>query len=171
MIEEPYFFEIPVYRCNRQEYTEDLEERKAKLFHGLPSSMIESTANREILNFHYSNIWKPYDYNEIIGYIGLYVLGSQIRGHYYFIKGQVRKNRVNKRFEQRGKAFEHTIHRDRSNEQIFEEIIQKLKKINNVKPFAGRHIDLQAFLIVGVFLDWRALLDKLNSFDNPRIKY
>jgi len=123
-----------------------------------------------MINYFNSSIWYSWKYNEIIGWICLKVMGSQIRGDYYFIvKKRIGKGIKKKRFINLGKAFEYFLSNNLSSTEIFKEIISKLELLNkNERPFKNRYIDLETFKTIGKFVDWKLLVNTINSFDYPK---
>lgn len=62
-----------------------------------------------------------------------------------------------------------TCPKNLSSSEIFQEIVKELERLNkNEMPFRNRHIDLKSFKIIGEFVDWKLLVDKLNSFKYPK---
>ncbi len=116
-----------------------------------------------------------YDYNEIIGWLKLYVLGNQIRGEYHFevdsgdrhrTKKRINKGIRKKQFENFGKAFEISIDKNENSKQIFSRIIEKIEHLMQKEvPFKGRVINTTKFEKIGEFVDWERLLIKLNPFN------
>jgi hypothetical protein len=94
-----YFFDVPVYRLEETTYYAKMNEYINQVL--FPPSVPHSDRLREIekqnpeanvairehLRQSYGGGWR---YNEIVGYIRLHFLGSQIRGEYF----GVRKKRI-----------------------------------------------------------------------------
>ena len=124
---------------------------------------------QNMINYFHSTIWYPWKYNEIIGWLCLYILGTQFRGEYYFTtSNRIGKGIRKKKFKYSGKAFEHSLTRTTSSNEIFEEILRVLERVNkNEIPFKNRYFDLRTFKTIGKFVNWKNLIDKLNSFKYP----
>lgn len=161
-----YFLDVPVYRlseeqyyCDRHKYVENViypEGSPRNDFFRVqeiadPSSKV---AVRECLNNSYGGCWR---FNEIIGYIRLYFLGSQIRGEYY----GVRKKRI---IRTRRKILEYQTHKlapeievpyPCTSLEIFNIIQDYLRSCGKELP--GRYIDINTILIIGEHVDWFAL--------------
>jgi hypothetical protein len=104
-------------------------------------------------------IWSPWYFNQIIGWLRLYVFGTSIKGEYYFIDAKrISKFVKYKRFLYRDKAFELNLSNSESSTDIYESIRDRIKRLNSEKPFKGRYIDLEKFGNVGPYLNWRAIL-------------
>lgn len=88
---EPIFFEIPIYRCSRDKHTTEMEELENKV---VPKTMQEPypQSYQNMKNHFDKAMWYPWQYNEIIGYLNLYILGSQFRADEWFVT----KQRINK---------------------------------------------------------------------------
>jgi hypothetical protein len=166
---EPYYFEIPIYRCNQDTHIKEMKANEAEFtVEEYKESAPKSYQN--LINIFHRAIGYPWKYNEVIGWICLYIMGNQIRGDYYFISARrIGKGIRKKRFNYCGKAFEHYLPKNLSSSEIFQEIVKELERLNkNEKPFRNRHIDLKSFKIIGEFVDWKLLVDKLNSFKYPK---
>ena len=115
---------------------------------------------------HYNaSIWYSWKYNEIIGYLNLYILGSQFRADVWMVKKcRHYAGITKKKFLYCGKAFEKQIPRGYTSSEIFKFMIDQLLYINS-KDYKRRHFDLRAFKAAGRFIDWNGLIEKLNQFD------
>lgn len=165
---DPYYFEIPVYRCDLETHTKEMKV-KEEGFEIDEYKLTAPESYRNLLNHFHRVIWYPWKYNEIIGWVCLYILGNQIRADYYFITSQrIGKGIRKKKFVHSGKAFEHSLERRLSSNEILKEILIKLDGLNKEAPFKNRYIDIESFKIIGEFLAWEKLVDKLNSFKYPK---
>lgn len=173
---ESYFLDIPIYRCSVEKYFIELDQLKSKIDSSLESQKktlpdydYEDLANRLFQLKVY-----PYEYNEIIGWIKLYVLGTQLRGEYFFevssshphsIKKRINKGVRKKRFELFGKAFELSIRKEMNSEDVFTLLCERLERLNrNEIPFLNRHLDLSNLYAIGPHLNWLNLMEKLDPF-------
>ncbi|WP_353402076.1 hypothetical protein [Pseudophaeobacter arcticus] len=82
---EKYFFDLPVYRLTKSKYYKWRDETQIRpheenwlSVRGRPMPQESKNA----LDQHVYEKYGPWEFNEIIGYIRLYFLGSQIRGDY-----------------------------------------------------------------------------------------
>jgi hypothetical protein len=142
-----YFFDIPVYRIPMDQYN---RERDA---------YIEAKANQnEVIRNH---LWHTYggcwQYNEIIGYIRLYFLGSQVRGEYF---GVNKKSIV----RTRTRTFEHLSHKLAPEVEISHPITRAsvLAAVRQYledckKELPRRHIDTEQFEVIAKHINWREL--------------
>lgn len=164
-----YFYDIPVYRLSSEKYYEELKAYKNKHLHDgrneddkkLKEQFYEKYPEKKA-NFEehiFKNFGGQWEYNEIIGYIKLYSVGNQIRGEYF----QIDKKRITKT---RKKVFEWkcdklvpeiSFYRSETNEEIFNNICKYLNDCE--KELNNRYIDLDNFLKIGKYLDWKKLLN------------
>jgi len=152
---EPIFFEIPIYRCSRKVHSIEMKKEEQKW------------ASPE--NFHRFR-WYAWKYNEIVGYLNLFIFGSQFRIDIWFIdKKRINKGIIRKNFKFLGKESEIGIPKNKSSNEIFEFIIENLVKLNR-SNFKKYHFDLKTFNVIGQFVDWVELATKLNSFSYPEYR-
>jgi len=172
---ENHFFELPIYRCSKEKYSKELDELRKKFDLSVPylkGQEKETEETKTDLFCHYSH---GYAYNEVIGWIQLYVLGNQIRGKYYFevnpydkrtIKKRLNKCIRKKQFECIGKAFEFSVYENDSSDEIYLKIINQINYLAEGKPFKGRVIDISKLEKISTFVDWKRLLKDLNPYNN-----
>jgi len=159
---------LPVYRLSRDKYYKERAmyvegvmyrghkehvEVKKKFHAKYPELKVQF---EDYLNNKYGGCW---DFNEIVGFINLHFLGSQIRGEYFSVKAK-RITRTRK------KIFEYSTFKlapeldvglDSSNQEIFNVVIKYIADCYKELP-KGRFINDRQFKTLGPFLDWRALL-------------
>jgi hypothetical protein len=165
---EPYYFEIPIYRCNQDTHTKEMESQ-LKEYTNEEIKEVAPESYQHWINYFHRSMWYPWKFNEAIGWICLYIFGSQIRGDYFLITSKrIGKGTRNKRFKFYGKAFEHSLPRNLSSSEIYQEITIALNMLKKNRPFKNRYLDLSSFETIGQFVDWVSLVDKLNSFKYPR---
>ncbi|NOQ71768.1 MAG: hypothetical protein GQ574_07200 [Crocinitomix sp.] len=173
---ESYFLDIPIYRCSEKKYLQELDKLRSNIHTSLepqrksvPEYNLDDIENRLFENKSY-----PYEYNEIIGWIKLYVLGTQLRGEYFFevssskshsIKTRINKGVRKKRFELFGKAFELSIRKEMNSHEIFTSLCERLVRLNlNERPFINRHLDLANLMAIGPHLNWISLMNNLDPY-------
>lgn len=171
---ENYFFELPIYRCSKEKHDEEMEHLRRKINMEVPDVKGYEKENEETKKYLFHRQSYNYNYNEVIGWLKLYVLGNQIRGEYHFevdsndkrrTKKRINKGIRKKQFEYFGKAFEHSFYKNESSGQIYSRIIEEIEYLmKNETPFKGRVIDNTKFMQIGKFVDWKRLLVELNPF-------
>jgi hypothetical protein len=109
---------------------------------------------RDHLQKVYGGCWR---YNEIVGYIRLHFLGSQVRGEYFGVacKRMVRTRRRVLQYKGWKLAPEVEVQFPVSNKKILAAIRQYLQDCGNELP--GRYIDTEMFEAVAGHINWKAL--------------
>ncbi|SFU41167.1 hypothetical protein SAMN04488527_10291 [Aliiroseovarius crassostreae] len=103
----------------------------------------------------------PWQFNEIIGYIRLHFLGTQIRGEYF--SAEKKRNPVSRKkvftFRTHKLAPEHTLWKtgDLTNQEIWEAICEYVSDCQR-ELMKGRYIDDSVLRELGPFIDWRSFL-------------
>lgn len=163
-----YFYDVQVYRLSRERYYRDMDEYiKKHMYSGIPSHIKmmedfyrkEPTRKREAedrLRKSYGGAW---EYNEIIGYIRLYFLGTQIRGEYWGVNSKrvVRTRKKILEFKTWKLASEIDLHREPDSFSIFSKIMEYLGKCQ--KELKGRYIGTDNFKAIGPYVDWKSLYE------------
>ena len=173
-----YFFEIPIYRCTKNEHQNNLKTLRKKIEEDCKKN---KKFGDDIFNDCVETIFQfltySYSYNEVIGWINLYIEGSQIRGDYFF-ECQKRSSYPKKRYNKgiRTKQFNFfgeiiqlnfNLNRD-SNEDIFNKLLSALKDLNlKHKILNKRVLDLEKIENVGPHINWRKLIFELNPYNQP----
>ncbi len=158
-MKDSIFFEIPIYRCSREKYSKEVEIDYQKF-----ADKCYKLEEKDMKDFYYKTIWNPWKYNDIIGYLNLYILGNQFRADLWKVeKERYYKGITKKQFKYFDKSLQVSIPRDLSSEEILEFIKTKLVDLNK-KEFKNRYFDLEAFIAIADFVNWKELVEKLNSY-------
>lgn len=166
---EPIFFEIPIYRCSLSSHSTYMIKEEQKFAPNENKEKFPSSYNSAYNHFH-KELWYAWKYNEIVGYLNLYIMGSQLRGDVWFINNQrINKGIIKKKFRLLGKSFEKQIPRSKSSSEIFEFIIDTLTSHNKL-DYKKYHFDLKTIRVIGQFVDWVELTQKLNSYNYPEYR-
>ena len=161
-----YFFDLPVYRLPRDKYYED---RNAYIENALffPGSSDEAylrqrdkadphrnDAHRDHLERSYGGCW---EFNEIIGYIRLHFLGSQVRGEYFAVAKQriVRTRTKTLEYRTWKLAPEIDIEPPFGTAEVLSAIRQYIDDCKDEVP--KRYIDTSIFDTLAPHVDWGAL--------------
>lgn len=166
-------FEIPIYRCSFEQFNLEKEERKNQLKTELNSVKKEfpDKFDKYIDSLLYINSYS-YKYNEIIGWVNIFIDGNQICGECYFERELKNRNNIKKRFSKcirkkrfgliMGKAFpEITITRTSNNFENSKKLIERLERMNRNNDYLkNRFIDLTKLKNIIEFIDWRTLILK-----------
>ena len=163
-----YFYDIAVYRLEEEKYYRELKEYKNAHLFGSNENEIklkkefyekypEQKNNFE--EYLFKKFGGQWEFNEVVAYIKLYTVGNQIRGEYF----QIDKKRI---YKTRDKTFEWksdklvpelSFYKNQTNEEIFMNICKYLN--NCEKELKNRYLDLDNFLKVGKYIDWKSLLN------------
>lgn len=166
MVFDNYFMLIPVYRLPEDKYysqmNEDFERQISKSWGDSfrqENPRLEDNWKRH----HRSAYGGDWEFNEIIGYIKLFFMGSQVRGEYWSTKPR-RKVRTRK------KEFEFKAHKlaaeseiwDKTSEGILSAIEEYLARCQ--KELGSRHVDLREFESLKNHVDWVSVHKTKNIF-------
>lgn len=163
-----FFFDIPVYRLSEKKYylEQDTNSRKIYKYFYLKSEIrIPTISHEQFLELPTSrpDMWR---YNEIIGYIRLYILGHEIRGEYY-------QHKALKIYKTRKKHFIYKTHKlaaeisilHQNDMQIYELVLKYLQKCE--LELKKRYIDIEHFKEIGQYVQWNLMIqtyrDRLNT--------
>lgn len=166
---EPIFFKIPIYRCTKETHTKYMEKERNKFI--LIEDKEESPISYQngIVLFQ-DEKWYPWKYNERIGYLNLFIFGTQLRADTWFIaKKRINKGIIKKKFILVAKSFEKEIPLNKNSDDVFKFILNTLITYNKTK-FKKFHFDLSTFKVTGKFVNWIELTKKLNSFNYPKFR-
>ena len=156
------FFDIPVYRLSCAKYE---AEREASIPKEV-DDMEEAPEAWKRLRAHYREKYGgSWQFNEIIGFIRLHVLGTQIRGEWWRVTSKRVTRTRTKHFEFRDWKItdEEDIPQRSTNAEIYALIIKYLKRAQNEKHIKRFHLDTSIFERIGPHVDWNALLKKPNE--------
>jgi hypothetical protein len=161
-----YFFDLPVYRLPRDKYYEARnkyienalfragspdEEYLRQLDKADPS---RNVAFRDHLQRSYGGCW---EFNEIIGYIRLHFLGSQVRGAYFAVAKQRIMRTRTKTLEYRTwkLAPEIDIEHPFGKIEVLSAVHQYIDDCK--RELSNRYIDTSKFDTLAPHIDWEAL--------------
>lgn len=163
---DAFFFEIPIYRCTFEKHSEDMEKKYQEF--ASKCYMID----KKDIDYFFSqlNICYPWKYNEIIGYLNLYILGNQLRIDYWKVnKKRYNKGITLKKYKFVGKALEAVIPEKLNSIEIMNFINTELLNLSNAE-FKKYHFDLETFTNISNFVNWKELIIKLNRMTTSELK-
>jgi hypothetical protein len=156
---ERFFLEIPIYRCPVEKHTKELERKKQQFIEPLLKTKDiapESYNNAEV--WWSESKWYPWKFNEIIGWLRLFVFSSQIRGQLWYSRAR----RINPRSKNTiyciGNVFEHAFTQGQSDSEISSELMAELTLFQKRKSMKGRFLDLDCYLSIESSVNWHKLL-------------
>lgn len=160
---EKHLFEIGIYNQSFEQFHASIEKKVQRYMDDFPGrgGITREQAPKvfdEIKN-RASGRYPQWRYNQIIGWLQIYVLGSQVRGEYWFTE----KKRIpfivqNPALVYQGKAFELSFYPEDSSNDIFAGVCARIDMMNKERPFKGRFIDTESFHNTGPAVNWRHLL-------------
>ena len=107
------------------------------------------------------NLWYSWKYNDIIGWIRLFVCSRQVRGDYWWVKSYRMIKRGKKESRFCGKAFESEEINTEDSSQIFDILCGLVNQLSKERPFKGKYIDTELILTLGPYINWRELIDSV----------
>ena len=157
------FYDIPVYRVSRDRYYADRERfveetmyppgthqaEMAKDFHSRnPDARVLYADHLQRI---YGGCW---EFNEIIGYIRLHFLGSQVRGEYFGVstKRVVRTRKKMLEWKTWKLAPEIDLPHPSSDGEIFQALMRYV--LDCKKELKGRYVDTELFERLGPYVRW-----------------
>ena len=161
------FLDIPVYRLPEDDY---YAERNAYADAGMTKHPLSttpaspSTAPRlspqdaAMLDHLFQSYGGPWRYNEIIGYLRLHFLGSQVRAEHWRVQRKriVRTRRKVFDFDHWKLAPETELPVDGTSEEIFAAVMEHVQDCK--AELKGRYVDTSTLETLGPYIDWRGLL-------------
>jgi hypothetical protein len=161
-----YFFDIPVYRLAEDEYyraraafaDEVMTRNPLPTTPPKPSEALTLSQQDAAFLAHlcdsYGGSWQ---YNEIIGYLRLHLLGTQIRAEYWRVAAKriVRTRRKLIEFRHWKAVPEDELPLEGTNAEIYQAVLNHVAQCKHeLKPL---HVDSNMLEAVGPYIDWRAL--------------
>ena len=159
-------YDLPVYRLKQDVYYKDREDWLEK---HLPDSefMREYYAKNPERRIHAKQhaddaSWGPWDFNEIIGYVRLHIVGTQIRGEYWCheAKRYTRTRRKIFKWQSNKLVTEMNLPVASTNRAIGMVIDDYIEACSQELP--GRYIDSARFEAISPHMNWKSLIRQAN---------
>jgi hypothetical protein len=161
-----YFLDLPVYRITEDRYYSDRAAFVDRILFPPDASYSEQrradekknpgslAGIRDDFERAYGGCWR---YNEIIGYIRLHFLGSQVRGEYYGVNRRriVRTRTRQLEYRTWKLAPEVDVPRDATDSDIFAAVREYVEDCRT--EVKGRFIDDSQLTTLGPYINWREL--------------
>lgn len=171
-MEDHYIFDVPVYLCRRDEYEHDMSKKekehfqdlyKLRQFCDIYDDMSREDTEREKHSAR-SSLGGPWYFNQIVGWIRLYADVNYIGGHIWWVSAnQLRRRMKYKTFYQNtfGNIFSTSaLGENADSETIYCETLRAIKDYwVDSHLLKNRFVDLELFVNIGPFINWRKLLD------------
>lgn len=157
-----YFFDIPVYRLARNEY-----EARQEAY--IQSMMFETkNPDRKMMmrDLHWTFYGGSWQFSEIIGYIRLHFLGTQIRGEWWRVDAKRVTRTRTKIFRYSGwkVVSEQEIPKGSTSKEIYRLILLYLQRAQKDRRLKRFYVDTSVFERIGPLVDWDAASKALNCF-------
>ncbi|OYW61691.1 MAG: hypothetical protein B7Z31_02400 [Rhodobacterales bacterium 12-65-15] len=157
-----YFYDLPVYRLGKDDYYKALDALIETQVQNLRTIPGYEPAKSQIdwMKQHQYERFGPWNFNEVIGYIRLYLLGSQIRGEYFSAEKKRNSLGRTKVFVWRSFKLAAEVDIDRfvpATNQLIWGSIQKYVERCRKELKRGRVIDDSLLQTVGPHVDWLAV--------------
>jgi hypothetical protein len=165
---ETFIFDIPIYRVDEASYYTDRDSYVDECLHEHPELSrsereVWYDANPELRirdsDYHQRQYGGPWRFNDVIGYLRLYLNGYQVRGQLWYVDvKRISRNPRHKRLFCKNSSFgvPVDISPDSSNRDIFDHIMQY---VDSVRPrLKNRVMDVALFETVGPHIDWKSLI-------------
>ena len=161
-----YVFDIPIYRCTQEKYYQQLEAETEKQTdqcceaQGLARALCPSTV--EGIQQHtfdrFGGLWA---FNQVIGWLRLFVEGRGIGGHLWMAKGRQFRRRMP------GKTFRLTtpsnvlatyLPPNCTSAEVYKHVLSHIEDFAKRDSFRRRFVDLSVFSRIGPHVDWLGLM-------------
>ena len=168
---ERYFFDIAIYRTSREQFDKKYDSEKRRYLDKLQklSSFASNPVTDDTRIHDEQHFWEnygcPWQFNQVVGWIRLYILGSQLRGNLCMMKGKRLHRKSHNQIKRTGKVFEVDIFPDESSIQIRTRLEQELKRLQKVLYKKKRFLNLECFQNLAPCIDWRKLMHMKGQTD------
>lgn len=159
---ETYLFEIPIYRVSEEQFGKDYDEALEKHFLEVYPGKGRSAVGESIQNSVEQHFWEtygmPWRYNQAVGWMRVFVLGSQVRGELWFTDAEkLTRHPQQRKIRLQGKAFEIPTLPEETSDQILAEVRKEILSATKVIRKSALVCDLECFDNVAPLLNWKAL--------------
>jgi hypothetical protein len=169
MIGDRHIFDIAIYSVAAEKFFAGKDKKLQEYFDllnkaSLPDLPVRSpTSNDEFdrgARHYFESKYGGWQFTQVVGWIRLFPLVRQMRGEYWFVSAKRIDTHINrKNFEYYGKAFELSYFTGKeSSLDIFHQTKEIIDRLKREKPFKGRYIDMETFVNIGPFVNWRELI-------------
>jgi len=165
LFREQCIFEIAIYRISYEQFNKNYDtalQHHLKKFQELSGLALNKIPESNLLHTEqhfWENYGGPWNYNQVIGWIRLYIFGSQIRGELWKMVGKKFTRKTRNQFQFIGKIIEIDCMTEDNSEQILEKVENELDRIKKELIKKKRSLDLQCFKNLASYIDWRKLMD------------
>ena len=160
MMIQRYIYDIAIYWQQQEEFNANYHEALAK-FLDKSKKFTDFPLSVQLVHLLTDRFWKryvaPWNFNQVVGWIRLYVPGSQVCGELWFTNAKrFGRNLVRKQFSLHRKLFDLDVRSSQSSDDIFFGLLSELRSINKIGN-RRIYLELEPFETLGPFIDWRSL--------------
>ena len=162
---ERYFFELPIYRVSESVYSAEFHRHLARFWdetermHGRAREEIFSDDQRALIQEQqWRNFGGPWRYNQVVGWVRLFVLGFQIRGEYWMVTSQRLTRRGRRDFRYSSHAFTFNCSHGMSSDEIRDAVVIELAEFQRECRNGRLFLDVTCFDNAAQCIDWRRIL-------------
>jgi hypothetical protein len=157
-----YVFDIPVYRCTESAFVKERMKERERRLRGFDK--LETPHAYDAVERHIEEEWYPWELNEIVGYLRLYVHGHRVKGDLFYMKS---KHKGRTRRIGRGskdpivyyaKIFELPFSPTDTSQTVYQSLMHDLQRLKH-PPLNRRYLNLKDFSRFGMHIDWSKLAD------------
>jgi hypothetical protein len=150
-----YLYDIPVYRLTQDQYTEENRTEAQAIIDQGPTPYPEDIQRQ--IHEHSQSRQGPWIFNEIIGYLRIHRLGTQIRAEYF---SSVNKRCVRPRkkiitYKTHKIGYEIDINQPYETPQILQAVYECIALCKSELP--RRFVDDSLFMTIAPHVDWAAI--------------
>ncbi len=163
---ETYFFDLPVYRISEKKFHQDRDAWVDSIMYPKNFLQAEELRVRDQVNLEYlasrrarlADCYGCWMFNDIVGYIRLFILGTQVRGEYFAVDKKRMFKTLTKKFIWHTDKLvpEVDIRKPYSRRDILEAIQNYIDGCKKHLP--RRHIDTSIFDSIADHVDWPSFL-------------
>jgi hypothetical protein len=159
---EVYFFDVPVYRLPEDRYYTERSAFVERLMRPIGDTQLDAEFRGHLEQMYGG----PWQFNEIIGYIRLFFLGSQVRGEYWGVQRKrfVRTRKKTMLWLEQKLVPEMEIPSNASSAETLKIISEYLRRCK--AHLKGRVVDDSLFATLGPFVNWNALIASARQGDS-----
>ena len=154
--------DIPIYWCAEDsflmKYRKGLTECLVE-FEKSAGSPIAETLRNALTDRYQRNYIAPWEFNQVVGWLRIYRLGSQLRGELWYMSAKRPGRQLTKKhFSEHGKVFELPTFRGQSSTEVFESLSEAVSEFERSWPKFV--VDRRQFDVLGPSIDWQRLISE-----------
>jgi len=158
---ECYLFDIPIYWCSQEKFNTDYAKRlkthieEFEINSGYP---LTESLRISLEDSFWRSYIAPWRFNQIVGWLRIYKLGTQIRGELWYMNAKrAGRQLTKKQFSLKGKAFEIRVYPNETSAEVYSNLL------GDIESFArtlrrNEVLELQPFKELAPFVNWRELV-------------